>query len=632
MVSNPSRVLIQLTHLYVPVIEDSQPKSTIMCKDIRYANVSPSSGAGVPGWTKGGDATMPATGGSMSRRLASEDQMSNLAQISAILGSGGGLRRDCKIDEAETKRRQTKRERKLLKRARKPEAPYDSEAVGEQQVVDADKDVADEVDGRQVKLGITQSHVLPALGLGQIIPLEESVGGVLALAASRSLGDGDHSCVLTPRDDANEAAATTNSGVETQQYTTETVEKQMEGKPDVADSVDSATGSAKAVVEPPADADVQPTTSASPSLEDASALSHTDLATTSLDGDTTSLPLGDNVCLPQDDIIPTPKDDVISSPKDAVDPSPKDDVVPSPKDDVILSPKHDVDPSPKDDVDPSPKDDVIPSSKDDVISSPKDDEVIPSSKDDVAPSPEDNSGSMPNNNSDALPPGGATGPVTSESPDMPQCSDTASTSVIELETNTVGELPCCPGTVGNSDQPDPVMTAEVTGQVPMETEDDDIEMSQGTVDELITETAATPADVSCVDVTSDVLPSIPQTDGAADVSAETPPATYDVCQLVSSDDDMEGNECDTYVDALPGTDDVAGDCVKSYRVSPPCPTPPAIRALTPSDEALAVDTDIRQRQLADGNSNPLDSDVSEKRNNGHGDHDEKPGGASEGGC
>ena len=90
MVSNPSRVLIQLTHLYVPVIEDSQPKSTIMCKDIRYANVSPSSGAGVPGWTKGGDATMPATGGSMSRRLASEDQMSNLAQISAILGSGGG--------------------------------------------------------------------------------------------------------------------------------------------------------------------------------------------------------------------------------------------------------------------------------------------------------------------------------------------------------------------------------------------------------------------------------------------------------------------------------------------------------------------------------------------------------------
>ena len=624
MFSNPSSVLIQFTHSYVPVIEDSQPKSTIMCKDIRYANVSPSSGAGAPGWAKGGDAPMPATGGSMSRRLASEDQMSNLAQISAILGSGGGLRRDNKMDEAETKRRQAKREKKLLKRARRPEAPFDPEAVGEQQVFDADKDVADEVEDRGVKLGITQSHVLPALGLGQIVPLEESVGGVRAVAASRSLGDGDHSCVSTPRE-ANEATDTTDSGVETQPCTTETVEKQTEGRPDMADSVDSATDSAKAVVESPADADVQPISSASPSLEDASASSHTDPAAASLDGDTTSLPLGDSACLPQDDIIPTPKDDVISSPKDDVDPS-KEDVDPSPKDDVVLSPEHDVDPSPKNAVEPSPKDDVIiPSPKDDVVSSPKDDEVIPSSKDDVAASPEDNSGSVPNNNSDALPQGGATGPVTSESPDTLPCSDTAATAVIELETDTVGEPPGCPGTVGNSDQPEPVMTAEVTGQVSsvaMVTKDDDVEMSQDTVDEPITETAVTPADVPCVDVTSDVLPSIPQTDGAADV-----------CQLVISDDDMQEKDCDAYVDASLGADDVAGDCVKSYRVSPPFTTPPAIRALAQGDdEALAVDTDIKQRQLADGDRNPLDSDVSEKRNNGHGDHDEKPGYASEGGC
>ena len=288
------------------MIEDNNPKSTITCKDIRYANVSPSSGTPAPGRVKGAsDTPMSAAGGSMSRRLASEDQMSNLAQISAILGSGGGMRRDrpTKAEEAELKR-QAKRERKL-KRQRKPEATSVPDAE-EQQVVEEDMAPTDDVDGGPDKLGIAQSRVLPALGLEHVRLAEDTVDGVPAIVDSAE-GD-DNACSSATRDDSGQAIdATTGSGAETQNCTTEG--EQSGDAPDATAPVDLSSVCAEAAGVSPAGTCVLPISAASPSQDGAVALSQCDHSVSSLNGDATGLQHDYSTHLLETDVISSANDD-----------------------------------------------------------------------------------------------------------------------------------------------------------------------------------------------------------------------------------------------------------------------------------------------------------------------------------
>ena len=614
----------------------------------------------------------------MSRRLASEDQMSSLAQITAILGSGGGMRRERKAEDAELKR-QAKRERKQ-KRQRKPETG----GGGEQPVVERDRAATGDTLDTPNVVGIALSNVLPALGLRQVCPVDSDAVSAVAppddVVAGGAESTEGGACDVAPAasDDSSRVVnAATDGSSDTQLCPSEPEGEKSQDITDVTTRIQSSPDDTETVVESFADTDINPVISValnpdgvsddaiSPLVGDTTAhtqaddILHQGSVISLVENDASSASSQCNAILPEDGSISLPKTDDVSLPTTGETTLPQDgDVtVPSGDGSHALTPESCVSPLCSDTAATAVIDrDVETALREyDTEAVASEQPCLPAA---VFESEECEPTSVRESDqcvpaavceSDQCEPATLCEPAAVCESD--QCEPAAVCESVQCEPTSICESDQCklqqcePSGVCDSEQCEPQSICEsvkcepVTTTLPSPVTDD--EYFEGAMEdsweiaESSNQNCVEPVDIdSAVGIACDV-PSIPQTDGSADVIEDTSVDTDECfypCSAVSFDDDVRVHECDSHEGASPVDNGVSCDSIKLYRASPPPPTPPAIRALAEGTTLESsgdvptppVDSLLDKITMDDGgDSSAVENDALMNRPNRHGKHAKK---------